>query len=176
MTELISYQCARKNTRFGGWKSYFQKDQFTIEEGKCVAANQSGEQPMAKMQFVAIFEHDWAARSDEYANSRQSSNQSRKLAVGLEKSPWAIASSREAKWSRKTITLSRQHKSDDATRQIFGEPKKISYESLQNTSGPGDSYRGHKGHGYKVLIMETITDSDDKDQTAKTLNLNLEGA
>jgi hypothetical protein len=47
----------------------------------------------------------------------------------------------------------------------------IPSDSLQNPSDPDASYSGHKGQGYHVQIMETYTDTDDKDQKAKTLNL-----
>ncbi len=51
------------------------------------------------------------------------------------------------------------------------EPKQIPSNSLQNPSDPDASYSGHKGQGYQVQIMETYTDTDDKDEKAKTLNL-----
>jgi len=51
------------------------------------------------------------------------------------------------------------------------EPKQIPSDSLQNPSDPDASYSGHKGQGYQVQIMETYTDTEDKDQKAKTLNL-----
>jgi hypothetical protein len=51
------------------------------------------------------------------------------------------------------------------------EPKQIPSDSLQNPSDPDASYSGHKGQGYQVQIMETYTDTDDKDEKAGTLNL-----
>jgi uncharacterized GH25 family protein len=50
-------------------------------------------------------------------------------------------------------------------------PKKIPSDSLQNPSDPDASYSGHKGQGYQAQVMETYTDTDDKDQKAETLNL-----
>ena len=51
------------------------------------------------------------------------------------------------------------------------ESKQIPSDSLQNPSDPDASYSGHKGQGYQTQIMETYTDTDDKDEKAKTLNL-----
>ena len=59
----------------------------------------------------------------------------------------------------------------DDCRIIVKEPKQIPSDSLQNPSDPDASYSGHKGQGYQVQIMETYTDTDDKDRKAKTLNL-----
>ena len=61
--------------------------------------------------------------------------------------------------------------SGDDCRVTVKEPKQIPSDSLQNPSDPDASYSGHKGQGYQVQIMETYTDTDDKDQKAKTLNL-----
>ena len=51
------------------------------------------------------------------------------------------------------------------------ERKQIPSDSLQNPSDPDATYSGHKGQGYQVQIMETYTDTDDKDQKDTTLNL-----
>ena len=50
-------------------------------------------------------------------------------------------------------------------------PKEIPSDSLQNPSDPDSTYSGHKGQGYQVQIMETYTDTEDKQIKAKTLNL-----
>jgi len=59
----------------------------------------------------------------------------------------------------------------DDGRVTVKEPRQIPSDSLQNPSDPDASYSGHKGQGYQVQIMETYTDTDDKDHKAKTLNL-----
>lgn len=51
------------------------------------------------------------------------------------------------------------------------KPKEIPSDSLQNPSDPDATYSGHKGQGYQVQIMETYTDTEDKDAKHKTLNL-----
>ncbi|MHA2219011.1 MAG: transposase [Candidatus Hodarchaeales archaeon] len=51
------------------------------------------------------------------------------------------------------------------------KPKDIPSDSLQNPSDPDATYSGHKGQGYQVQVMETYTDTEDKDVKAKTLNL-----
>jgi len=50
-------------------------------------------------------------------------------------------------------------------------PKQIPSDSLQNPSDPDATYSGHKGQGYQVQIMETYTDTEDKDAKSKQLNL-----
>ncbi len=50
-------------------------------------------------------------------------------------------------------------------------PKQIPSDSLQNPSDPDATYSGHKGQGYQVQIMETYTDTEDKEVKRKTLNL-----
>ena len=50
-------------------------------------------------------------------------------------------------------------------------PKEIPSDSLQNPSDPDASYSGHKGQGYQVQIMETYSDTEDKEAKSKTLNL-----
>jgi hypothetical protein len=50
-------------------------------------------------------------------------------------------------------------------------PKQIPSDSLQNPSDPDATYSGHKGQGYQVQIMETYTDTEDKDAKDKQLNL-----
>jgi hypothetical protein len=51
------------------------------------------------------------------------------------------------------------------------KPDEIPSDSLQNPSDPDATYSGHKGQGYQVQIMETYTDTEDKNIKAKTLNL-----
>jgi len=51
------------------------------------------------------------------------------------------------------------------------KPKEIPADSLQNPSDPDATYSGHKGQGYQVQVMETYTDTDDRDAKDKTLNL-----
>ena len=51
------------------------------------------------------------------------------------------------------------------------KPKEVPSDSLQNPSDPDATYSSHKGQGYQVQIMETYTDTKDKDIKAKTLNL-----
>ena len=67
--------------------------------------------------------------------------------------------------------LNEQCQLGDDGRITVKEPKQIPSDSLQNPSDPDASYSGHKGQGYQVQVMETYTDTDDKDQKAKTLNL-----
>jgi hypothetical protein len=67
--------------------------------------------------------------------------------------------------------LNEQCQLGDDGRISVKKPKQIPSDSLQNPSDPGASYSGHKGQGYQVQVMETYTDTDDKDQKAKTLNL-----
>jgi hypothetical protein len=50
-------------------------------------------------------------------------------------------------------------------------PKQIPSDSLQNPSDPDATYSGHKGQGYQVQIMETYTDTEDKEAQQKELNL-----
>jgi hypothetical protein len=61
--------------------------------------------------------------------------------------------------------------SGESIQVVAKECKLIPSSSLQNPSDPDASYSGHKGQGYQVQIMETYTDTDDKDEKAKTLNL-----
>lgn len=61
--------------------------------------------------------------------------------------------------------------SDDGVEISVKKAKQISSDSLQNPSDPDAGYSGHKGQGYQAQIMETYTDTEDKDQKAKTLNL-----
>lgn len=49
--------------------------------------------------------------------------------------------------------------------------KEVPSDSLQNPSDPDVTYSSHKGQGYQVQIMETYTDTEDKDIKKKTLNL-----
>lgn len=51
------------------------------------------------------------------------------------------------------------------------KPKEVPSDSLQNPSDPDATYSSNKGQGYQVQIMETYTDTKDKDVKAKTLNL-----
>jgi hypothetical protein len=61
--------------------------------------------------------------------------------------------------------------SDDKKRVEVKKPKDIASDSLQNPSDPDATYSGHKGQGYQVQIMETYTDTEDKEIKSKTLNL-----
>jgi len=49
--------------------------------------------------------------------------------------------------------------------------KEIPADSLQNPSDPDATYSGHKGQGYQVQVMETYTDTEDREEKNKTLNL-----
>ncbi|MCP4146555.1 MAG: hypothetical protein GY757_02290 [bacterium] len=51
------------------------------------------------------------------------------------------------------------------------KPKEIPSDSLQNPSDPDATYSGHKGQGYQVQVMETYTETSDKQEKARTLNL-----
>lgn len=83
-----------------------------------------------------------------------------------------IASMHSFKLLQRILTEQCQvEESDNATQVLVKEPKKIPSDSLQNPSDPDATYSGHKGQGYQVQIMETYTDTDDKDEKAKTLNL-----
>jgi hypothetical protein len=61
--------------------------------------------------------------------------------------------------------------SDDGVEISVKENKQIPSDSLQNPSDPDAGYSGHKGQGYQVQVMETYTDTQDKDEKDKTLNL-----
>ncbi len=61
--------------------------------------------------------------------------------------------------------------SDDQKRFKVKKPKEIASDSLQNPSDPDATYSGHKGQGYQLQVMETYTDSEDKEVKSKTLNL-----
>ncbi|MDA8138783.1 MAG: transposase [Desulfobacteraceae bacterium] len=61
--------------------------------------------------------------------------------------------------------------SGELIRAVAKECKQIASDSLQNPSDPDAAFSGHKGQGYQVQIMETYTDTADKDEKAKTLNL-----
>ena len=61
--------------------------------------------------------------------------------------------------------------SDDKKQVEVKKPKEIASDSLQNPSDPDATYSGHKGQGYQLQVMETYTDSEDKDVKSKTLNL-----
>ncbi len=65
-----------------------------------------------------------------------------------------------------TLTESDGHKKVE-----MKKPKEIPSDSLQNPSDSDSTYSGHKGQGYQVQVMETYTDTDDKDSKAQTLNL-----
>jgi hypothetical protein len=60
---------------------------------------------------------------------------------------------------------------DDSTRVEVKKPRDIPSDSLQNPSDPDATFSGHKGQGYKVQIMETYTETEDKESKAETLNL-----
>ena len=61
--------------------------------------------------------------------------------------------------------------SDDQKRVEVKKPKEIASDSLQNPSDPDVTYSGHKGQGYQLQVMESYTDSEDKEVKSKTLNL-----
>lgn len=61
--------------------------------------------------------------------------------------------------------------SGDGKRVEVKKPKEIPSDSLQNPSDPDATYSGHKGQGYQVQVMETYTETDDKDIKSGTLNL-----
>jgi hypothetical protein len=61
--------------------------------------------------------------------------------------------------------------SDDKKAVAVKKPKEIASDSLQNPSDPDATYSGHKGQGYQLQIMESYTDSEDKEVKSKTLNL-----
>jgi hypothetical protein len=61
--------------------------------------------------------------------------------------------------------------SDDHKRVEVKKPKQIASDSLQNPSDPDATYSGHKGQGYQLQVMETYTDTEDKQVKSKTLNL-----
>ncbi len=56
--------------------------------------------------------------------------------------------------------------------EVSAKPaKEVPSDSLQNPSDPDAAYSGHKGQGYQAQVMETFTDTDDKEKKKKTLNL-----
>jgi hypothetical protein len=59
----------------------------------------------------------------------------------------------------------------DKKRIEVKKPKEIASDSLQNPSDPDATYSGHKGQGYQLQVMETYTDSEDKEIKSQTLNL-----
>ena len=61
--------------------------------------------------------------------------------------------------------------SDDKKRVEVKKPKDIASDSLQNPSDADTTYSGHKGQGYQLQVMETYTDTEDKEVKSKTLNL-----
>jgi hypothetical protein len=61
--------------------------------------------------------------------------------------------------------------SDDKRRVEVKKPKEIASDSLQNPSDPDATYSGHKGQGYQLQVMETFTQTEDKQAKSKTLNL-----
>lgn len=63
------------------------------------------------------------------------------------------------------------HVSGDQKRVEVKKPKEIASDSLQNPSDPDATYSGHKGQGYQLQVMETYTDTEDKQVKSKTLNL-----
>lgn len=60
---------------------------------------------------------------------------------------------------------------DEGRKVDLKKPKEIPADSLQNPSDPDATYSGHKGQGYQVQVMETYTDTEDRDIKDKTLNL-----
>jgi hypothetical protein len=63
------------------------------------------------------------------------------------------------------------HVSDDQKQVEVKKPKEIASDSLQNPSDPDVTYSGHKGQGYQLQVMETYTDTEDKQVKSKTLKL-----
>ena len=61
--------------------------------------------------------------------------------------------------------------SEGNTKVEVKKPKDVASDSLQNPSDPDATYSGHKGQGYQLQVMETYTDTDDKEVKSKTLNL-----
>jgi hypothetical protein len=61
--------------------------------------------------------------------------------------------------------------SDDKKGVEVKKPKDVASDSLQNPSDPDATYSGHKGQGYQLQIMETYTDTEEKEVKSKTLNL-----
>lgn len=61
--------------------------------------------------------------------------------------------------------------SDDLTRVEVKKPKDVPSDSLQNPSDPDATFSGHKGQGYQVQVMETYTETEDKESKDATLNL-----
>jgi hypothetical protein len=61
--------------------------------------------------------------------------------------------------------------SDDQKAIEVKKPKQIACDSLQNPSDPDATYSGHKGQGYQLQVMESYTDSEEKQVKSKTLNL-----
>ncbi len=61
--------------------------------------------------------------------------------------------------------------SDDKKGVEVKKPKDVASDSLQNPSDPDATYSGHKGQGYQLQVMETYTDTEDKEVKSKTLNL-----
>jgi hypothetical protein len=62
-------------------------------------------------------------------------------------------------------------KSKGKTKVSAKPAKEVPADSLQNPSDPDAAYSGHKGQGYQAQVMETFTDTDDKEEKKKTLNL-----
>jgi hypothetical protein len=61
--------------------------------------------------------------------------------------------------------------SDDKKGVEVKKPKDVACDSLQNPSDPDATYSGHKGQGYQLQVMESYTDSEEKEVKSKTLNL-----
>ena len=49
--------------------------------------------------------------------------------------------------------------------------KKLHLTLCKTLADPDATYSGHKGQGYQLQVMETYTDSEDKQDKSKTLNL-----
>ena len=60
---------------------------------------------------------------------------------------------------------------DDSVRVEVKKPKDVPSDSIQNPSDPDATFSSHKGQGYQVQIMETYTETEDKESKASTLNL-----
>jgi hypothetical protein len=63
------------------------------------------------------------------------------------------------------------NETDDENPVAVKAPQQIPPDALQNPSDPDATYSSHKGQGYQVQLMETCTDTKDKDAKQKALNL-----
>ncbi len=61
--------------------------------------------------------------------------------------------------------------SEDSKPVELKKPKEIPSDSLQNPSDPDATYSSHKGQGYQMQVMETYTETQDREEKSETLNL-----